>query len=511
MIPLLIKNLVQLVTQNNTRLVIYQSLFIFVLFVIQSTLNLYIQYVVLQVTKSIKYDLCRSILNKLDNLSTSYYQQHRATKIHTWIIQDSLRLDNANNIILMKFVSSVIIALPLLLFLVIVYTKLLLILLTCVIPASTITLFFHNRLRNKLLTFFTSYLEFSKKTLFLIQMRNLIRWHTAEAQEHTRKNEVLARCQKADFAKAWESAFYKELQQLLFVCIVGLITMSVIFMKSYSNVGNLFAFIIAMRFLIQYIKNIFLSFPQIINARESWRIIHQLLNEKNVEPYNGNQRIDIQQGIVVKSLVFSYKEKMIFDKLNFSVALGDSIVIVGGNGTGKSTIFYLLLGLYKPQSGGIYVDEVSYDQIDIYHLRQQISIVPQETMILPGTIYENITYGTNANLAEVKNAAQLATAEEFIMDFPKNYETLIGEEGIFLSGGQKQRLSIARALLRKPKVLLLDEPDNYLEQESLQRILANISTVISDIIVIVITHSDEVAQNFSKVYVLTNGKLEKLK
>ena len=182
--------------------------------------------------------------------------------------------------------------------------------------------------------------------------------------------------------------------------------------------------------------------------------------------------------------------------------------LVGHSGSGKSTILNLIPRFYQPQSGDIRIDNQSIFDVTIDSLRSHISLVSQETTLFDDTIKNNIKYANeNATDDEIKEVARLSNSEEFIEKLPNKYETLIGENGIRLSGGEKQRISIARAMIKKSSIILLDEATSSLDSETETKIQEALNTLIQNKTTVVIAHRLSTILNASKIYLIDDGKV----
>ncbi|BAZ85354.1 cyclic nucleotide-regulated ABC bacteriocin/lantibiotic exporter [Dolichospermum compactum NIES-806] len=198
----------------------------------------------------------------------------------------------------------------------------------------------------------------------------------------------------------------------------------------------------------------------------------------------------------------------ILENLNFTIQPGQMVALVGRSGCGKTTLSKLLLGLHLPTEGSILIDGHDITTISLRSLRQQIGVVDQDTFLFGGTIRENISLAhPEASLGEIREAARLAGADEFIKDLALGYETIIGENGGLLSGGQRQRIAIARAFLGNPPLLILDEATSHLDTESEQIIQKNLNAILKSRTSLVIAHRLSTVQNADLILVLDKGVL----
>ena len=198
----------------------------------------------------------------------------------------------------------------------------------------------------------------------------------------------------------------------------------------------------------------------------------------------------------------------VLEDVSFEVAAGEHVAIVGPSGVGKTSLVSLLLRFYRPTRGEIYFDGRSAGEYDLHALRQRIGYVSQATTLLAGTLRENLSYGApEATLAEVEHAARVAGIHEFIASLPDGYEALVGERGVNLSEGQKQRLSIARAVLKNPDILILDEPTSALDSATEIHFLQALKPLAAGKTMFLIAHRLSTVKDVDRILVLNDRRL----
>jgi ABC-type multidrug transport system fused ATPase/permease subunit len=241
---------------------------------------------------------------------------------------------------------------------------------------------------------------------------------------------------------------------------------------------------------------------------------NKLLLEEIPEKINSteNQNIPkIKGDVSFENVAFTYpsrKEIQVLKDVNFTAKYGQKIAVVGPSGAGKSTIASLLLRFYDIDGGEILVDGKNIYDYDLETLRGNMSIVPQDVILFGGTIKENIAYGKpDATNEEIILAATQANALNFINGFPEQFETIVGERGVKLSGGQRQRIAIARALLKNPSILILDEATSSLDSESEKLVQEALEILMQGRTSIIIAHRLSTIRNADQILVLDNGKV----
>jgi ABC-type multidrug transport system fused ATPase/permease subunit len=302
----------------------------------------------------------------------------------------------------------------------------------------------------------------------------------------------------------------------LFGCVVAVVWygITLTIKGEVEDVGDLISFVLYTTFIGASFGGIAEMYAQIQKAVGATERVFELL-EETPEAINANPKASaiekIKGNVVFKNVAFSYpsrKEVEVLKDVNFKADFGQKIALVGPSGAGKSTISSLLLRFYDINSGEILVDGKSIYDYDLENLRGNMSIVPQDVILFGGTIRENIAYGKpDASDEEIMLAAKQANALNFIEGFPEKFETLVGERGVKLSGGQRQRIAIARALLKNPSILILDEATSSLDSESEKLVQEALEVLMQGRTSIIIAHRLSTIRNADKILVLDNGKI----
>lgn len=275
--------------------------------------------------------------------------------------------------------------------------------------------------------------------------------------------------------------------------------------------GELIAFLIYVVNLsnpIRRLSNVYSHIQKAIAAAQ--RVFEVLDTEPEIRDLpNAVELPRIEGHVVFRELDFAYQTGgLVLNKLSLEARPGEMVAIVGPSGAGKTTIANLIPRFYDPVGGVILIDGVDIRTVTLASLRQQIGVVPQETTLFNGTVYENILYGDlDATREQIHAAAQAANAHNFIMGMPEGYETHIGERGAKLSGGQRQRIAIARAILKNPRILILDEATSALDAESEKLVQEALDKLMVGRTSFVIAHRLSTVQRADKIIVLERGRI----
>ena len=301
-------------------------------------------------------------------------------------------------------------------------------------------------------------------------------------------------------------------------CLTGIMIAGFIFFSGKLinsgelGLNNFFSFLAAMMLAYQPIRSLatinMAAYQGAAAAKRIFSIIDKPIKIKNEDHLND---LNIKNcDIKFDNVSFKYEttEEKAINNINLKVDGGKVTALVGKSGAGKSTIINLLPRFYDPQEGKIKIDNQDIKKINLNSLRKKISLVSQDVVLFDETIKYNIAYADpTANQKDIEEACRSAAADEFINKLPNKYETIVGENGVRLSGGQKQRISIARAILKKSPIILLDEATSSLDTE-FERIVQNaINNLIKGRTTIVIAHRLSTIHNSDKIFLMNNGRV----
>lgn len=465
--------------------------------------------------------LRRATYSRLVRLHMDFFSQRRIGELTSRISSDVAMLQDTFTTTLAEFIRQFIMIIGSIVMLAIISIKLMLIMLAIVPVVAIFAVFFGRYIR-----------KFSRKTQDMVATSNTIVEETmqgiASVKAFANEKFEIDRHGKStmDIVKQaitggkYRGAFIAFIILCLFGSIVVVLYQGALLMKQgIVSKGDMFQFLLYSVFVgasFAGVADLYASIQKAIGATERLMdILEEPIEDislENADKFIGSLKIN--GDVSFKNVSFFYpsrKELMVINNLSFDVKQGETVAIVGPSGAGKSTMAQLLLRFYDPVSGVIEIDGKDSREYQLTALRGQMALVPQEVLLFGGTIRENILYGKHdATDEEVMEAAKKANAHEFIMSFPEKYNTIVGERGIALSGGQRQRIAIARAVLRNPAILILDEATSSLDSESERLVQEALDKLMMGRTSFVIAHRLSTIRNADKILVLEKGKLKEI-
>ena len=329
-----------------------------------------------------------------------------------------------------------------------------------------------------------------------------------ETAEHFKMNRKIFRVN--DFA-----APFVEMMSIVTLLIVLLIG-GIYVLKSSSLTGEVFIFFVVVFARIispatQLTKMYYTlkkGIPSIQRILQVFKADEKIYEKENAHPISNFIRIEYRQVYFSYHEVEKSEDCKILQDISFEIRKGEKVAFVGASGAGKSTLVDLLPRFYDLSFGKILIDNRNIKEYKINDLRGLFGMVSQDVILFHDTVFNNIAFGRSSTREEVETAAKAAFAHEFIMEMENGYDTVIGDRGMTLSGGQRQRLSIARALLKKPEILIFDEATSALDYESEQMIQKTLNEIFKNHTVILIAHREETLRNMDRIITIKEGKID---
>ena len=347
-----------------------------------------------------------------------------------------------------------------------------------------------------------------------LQAVNMVKAFTNEIFEKNRYTRALQGVVDIALKTAtYRGAFISFIIFVLFGGIVAVMWYGAMLVSEGSiSIGDLLSFVLYTSFIggsIAGLGDVYGQLQRAIGASE--RVLEIMEEDAESDGLQKDNKLQLQGNIILNNVSFTYpgrQEVQVLKSLDLSVEAGQKVALVGQSGAGKSTIIQLIMRYYEQYQGQITVDGTPLNEYDLVAYRRNLGIVPQEVILFGGTIRENIAYGRPAaSEQEIKEAARKANALEFIEKFPGGLDTVVGERGIKLSGGQRQRIAIARAVLKNPALLILDEATSSLDAESELLVQEALNELMKDRTTIIIAHRLATIRKVDKIYVISNGQV----
>ena len=515
--PKLLGELVNSGNEGNLSLDINRiALMLLILLLIQAFFSYFRVIMFVNVTEKSLALLRQKAYNHLIKLPLRFFEKHRVGELNSRISSDISLLQETLTTTIAEFIRQIIIITGGITLLVLTSLKLTLFMLAIVPVMMVLAVYFGRFIR-----------KFSKEVQREIAKSNTIVEETLQGIQSvkTYTNEFLEmdryRKKTAEIAAIgmksgkYRGAFSAFMILGLFGAMVAVIWKGAAMMSAgLINAGQLFSFVIYSGFVggtIGGLAGVFTQLQRFIGATEE---LFELFNEEE-EDLLPSETVPpeeiIQGGIILKDLSFKYPsrpDELVLSNINLAILKDSMVAIVGPSGAGKTTIAALIMRLYEATSGEIFFDNRSSNKFSLSALRHQIALVPQDIFLFGGTIRENILYGKpTATEGEINDAAGKANALEFIDKFPDRLETIVGERGIQLSGGQRQRIAIARAVLKNPRILILDEATSSLDSESERLVQDALEKLMEGRTSLVIAHRLSTVRKADQILVLNNGRI----
>ncbi len=479
-------------------------------------ISLYIKNITLSI---VQYRLIRDLRNKLYShfhyLSLSYFNKNKSGELTAVLVNDIDNMRNSLSIMFQKLFVEPINIIILMSLLFIVSTKLALIALL-IIPVSGIIIFgISHSIRRRSAR---SQAQLAGMTSIIAETIGSMRIVKAFATKGFEINRFAKETQKyyklmirRDRLRFVSSPVSETFGATIAALLLWVGARDVLVIESISS-EDFLRFILLLFSLFQPLKNLTNVVNELQNGLASADRVFAIMDIKSdIQDVDNAVKVkDLNSSLSFNNVSFSYgnEDKKVLSNISFKINKGEIFALVGPSGAGKSTLVDLIPRFYDTLSGSIKIDGKDIKELELKSLRSLMGIVTQETFLFDDTVKANIAYGVeNISDDEIKDAAKAANAHEFIQKLPDGYNTIIGERGVSLSGGQKQRIAIARAIVKNPPILILDEATSSLDSESEKHVQSAIENLMSERTVFVIAHRLSTVHNANKILVLENGQI----
>ncbi len=470
---------------------------------------------IIVMSRNIEYELKNDIYAQYQRLSMAFYKRNQTGDLMSRVSEDVSRVRMYVGPGVMYSINLVVLSTMVITAMVSVNARLTFFVLLP-LPILSLSIYFINSIINRQSEEIQK--QLSKLTSVAQETYSGIRVIKSYVQE-TSINNTFAKESEDYKQKSLKLAFIQALWHPMMVSLIGLSTILTIYlggievMAGRLSAGNIAEFVIYVNMLTWPVTSIGWVASLIQRASASQRRINEFLNEKADIVNNDDRNLQLKGKVEFKNVSFTYPDTGIkaIKNVSFTIEAQEKIAIVGRTGSGKSTIASLLLRLYDVSEGALLYDDEEVSQLNLLALRDQIGYVPQDVFMFSDTVANNIAFGEkNQDENLVHLAAKNADVSADIEELPLKFNTMLGERGVNLSGGQKQRLSLARALVKKPEILILDDCLSAVDSKTEKNILQNLKTYIEDKTTIIITHRISSLINFDKIIVLDEGEIAEL-
>jgi ATP-binding cassette subfamily B protein len=464
----------------------------------------------LKSTKEAIATLRRSLLARLYAMPLSWFDDVDEGMVHATVVQDTERLDAMGAAVAAQLLPSAVIGAALTAALAVVAPMLFLVLLGA-LPFIAVAIRLPTAAIRRLTRSYQQVFDrFSVRVGFAVRAAMLIRSDGAQQREVDAADKETAAVAEAGRRLFWMHYASAQLSGLMttvagmIVLVVGAIQMA----NGRLTSGTLVAFYALILPLRGQLAVILTALPLVVSGSESLARLEALLPPSTSPLYDGAEAVDFRGNVEMTGVTFGYRRgRPVLLDANLRITAGEVVGLAGANGAGKSTVASLLLGLRRPQVGDVRAEGVSYERLDVDAVRRRIGLLPQNPFLFPSTVEDNIAFATGATRDDVRRAAELAGADELISRLPDGYDGGVGDHGKLLSGGEEQRLAIARAVVRRPALLILDEPTTHLDMTATHNLVRTLRALDWRPAVLVISHDDEVLATADRVYELVAGRL----
>lgn len=512
-LPIITSNIINIATAHEPGTAIYiiynLAVEIFLVAMNIPTHYLHVRFYSLA-TRSVEAGLRGAMVRKLQQLSITFHKEMESGRIQSKVMRDVEAIEAFSSQVLISLLS-IILNIVVALSVVLCTNWIVFLFFICCAPVGGITVrIFRKDIRRRNREFRQEIERTSANVMDMVELIPVTRAHALENREINRMTSQLNMVAEKGFRldvvqSMFGAAGWVVFQTFQLIClgVTGLLAYNAVI-----SIGEIALYQTYFSTVVGQVSALLQLLPTLTKGTESIMSVGEILNAHDIEDNTGKKKLKQLRGeYEFRDVCFQYDEKShVLNHFNLKVAQGETIALVGESGAGKSTVLNIVIGFNKPTSGQVLIDGQDIESIDLHSYRKFLAVVPQTSILFSGTIRDNITYGMpHVPEEKLQKAVEAANLTELINSLPDGLDTMVGEHGGKLSGGQRQRISIARAIIRDPRVIVFDEATSALDSISEKQIQTAINNLTRDRTTFIVAHRLSTIRDADKIAVLRDG------
>lgn len=515
--PIILATIIDIITNPGDDAgirILVNSLFMAVMILQNIPTNYVHTYFYARAIRQVEKELRRALVRKLQQLSISYHTNTESGRLQSKVMRDVEQIENLSAQVFISILS-ILVSIFASLVIVVLKNRIVFLFFLGTVPIAVfIMVYFKGKIKNYNKEFRKEMEQTSVSVMEMVEMIPITRAHGLEEKEADKMENRLENVEQKGFRLDMIQTYFGSISWVSFQIfqVFCLVFTSLMALNGKISVGDVALYQSYFASVVGSVANIVGLIPIVAKGLESVESIGDILLCADVEDSNEKRKtVEIDGEVCFENVSYSYNDSKenVLKNVSFKANKGETIAIVGASGAGKSTILNLIIGFMRAEEGHVLIDGNDINEINLHAYREHIAVVPQNSILFGGTIRDNITYGlSDVDEKQLWDVIEASNLDELVRSLPDGLDTIIKEHGANLSGGQRQRISIARAFIRKPKILILDEATSALDTISEKKIQEATSRLTKDRTTFIVAHRLSTIRDADKIAVMEDGRLK---
>lgn len=515
--PIILATIIDIITNPGDDAgirILVNSLFMAVMILQNIPTNYVHTYFYARAIRQVEKELRRALVRKLQQLSISYHTNTESGRLQSKVMRDVEQIENLSAQVFISILS-ILVSIFASLVIVVLKNRIVFLFFLGTVPIAVfIMVYFKGKIKNYNKEFRKEMEQTSVSVMEMVEMIPITRAHGLEEKEADKMENRLENVEQKGFRLDMIQTYFGSISWVSFQIfqVFCLVFTSLMALNGKISIGDVALYQSYFASVVGSVANIVGLIPIVAKGLESVESIGDILLCADVEDSNEKRKtVEIDGEVCFENVSYSYNDSKenVLKNVSFKANKGETIAIVGASGAGKSTILNLIIGFMRAEEGHVLIDGNDINEINLHAYREHIAVVPQNSILFGGTIRDNITYGlSDVDEKQLWDVIEASNLYELVRSLPDGLDTMIKEHGANLSGGQRQRISIARAFIRKPKILILDEATSALDTISEKKIQEATSRLTKDRTTFIVAHRLSTIRDADKIAVMEDGRLK---